>query len=64
MSERLVLDRCIYCDDFFVNVEGDYQVCGDAESDCFKVVLNNLDTSTIPTDKFRRAKEEIRSWIE
>lgn len=63
MSERLVLDKCIYCDNFFVNVEGDYQVCGDAECGCFQIVLNNLDTSTIPTEKFRRVREEIRSWL-
>jgi len=64
MNERLVLDRCIYCNNFFVNAEDDYQVCGDAKWGCFQIILNNLDTTTIPTERFRRAKKEIESWLE
>ena len=64
MSERLILDKCIYCDNWFINVEGDYQLCGDLNSECFEIIAKHLDTSTIPSDKFRKACEEIREWIE
>ena len=55
--KRFYLEKCIGCDTWFINYVGDYPFC----ENCMVIVDKGLDTSTIPTERFRRIKELLEA---
>ena len=53
MNKGFVLERCIYHGEWFVNHKDDYPFCDEALIE----VEKGLDTSTIPSERFRKVKE-------